>query len=136
MKVLDLCAGTGSATQAFVDRGHDVDTLDVVGGHTFNMDVRKFKRAEDIGEATDMMPELMERFQSKLAENPAKGMRWLASLKANNYQTMPAFGEDAQAFVDFYRYLVDTQGEEAAQDRLEDYMRQNAVNKAKASLVP
>lgn len=43
MLVLDLCAGTGSATQAFRDRGHDVDTLDIVGGHTFNMDVRKFK---------------------------------------------------------------------------------------------
>lgn len=42
MKVLDLCAGTGSATKAFVDRGHDVDTLDVAGGHTLNMDVRKF----------------------------------------------------------------------------------------------
>jgi len=43
MIVLDLCAGTGSATQAFRDRGHDVDTLDIIGGHTFNMDVRKFK---------------------------------------------------------------------------------------------
>jgi len=43
MKVLDLCAGTGSATKAFVDRGHDVDTLDIIGGHTFNMDVRKFR---------------------------------------------------------------------------------------------
>lgn len=43
MNVLDLCAGTGSATQAFQDRGHDVDTLDIIGGHTFNIDVRKFK---------------------------------------------------------------------------------------------
>ena len=43
MRILDLCAGTSSATQAFRDRGHDVDTLDIIGGHTFNMDVRKFK---------------------------------------------------------------------------------------------
>lgn len=40
MFVLDLCAGTGSATQAFKDRGHDVETLDIVGEHTYVCDVR------------------------------------------------------------------------------------------------
>lgn len=42
MKVLDLCAGTGSATRAFLDRGHDVETLDTSGKHTYIKDVRTF----------------------------------------------------------------------------------------------
>lgn len=42
MLILDVCAGTGSATQAFKDRGHDVDTLDIVGEHTYVCDVREW----------------------------------------------------------------------------------------------
>lgn len=42
MKVLDLCAGTGSATKAVLDRGHEVDTLDITGNHTYVCDVRSF----------------------------------------------------------------------------------------------
>lgn len=42
MRVLDLCSGTGSATQAFKDRGHEVETLDIIGNHTYVMDVRDF----------------------------------------------------------------------------------------------
>lgn len=42
MKVLDLCAGTKSATAAFRDRGHTVETLDIAGDHTYVCDVRSF----------------------------------------------------------------------------------------------
>ena len=43
MRVLDLCAGTGSATQAFKDRGHDVTTLDISGDSDIICDVRTFQ---------------------------------------------------------------------------------------------
>ena len=42
MKILDLCSGTGSATQAFRDRGHVVHTLDIEGNHDFICDVLQF----------------------------------------------------------------------------------------------
>lgn len=42
MRVLDLCAGSKSATKAFLDRGHEVDTLDITGSHTYVCDVRFF----------------------------------------------------------------------------------------------
>ncbi len=42
LKVLDLCAGTGSATKTFQDRGHEVETLDIIGEHTYACDVRTF----------------------------------------------------------------------------------------------
>lgn len=48
MKVLDLFSGTGSSTQAFSDRGHDVKRLDITddyGPVDFKVDVLEF--AED-----------------------------------------------------------------------------------------
>lgn len=38
--VLDLCAGSKMSTQAFTDRGHIVETLDIEGEHTYINDVR------------------------------------------------------------------------------------------------
>ena len=40
--VFDGCAGTKSATQAFADRGHTVETLDIEGNHTYTMDIKDF----------------------------------------------------------------------------------------------
>jgi len=42
LAVFDGCAGTKSATQAFSDRNHSVETLDIEGDHTFVMDIRDF----------------------------------------------------------------------------------------------
>ena len=43
MKVLDLCSGTGSATQAFKDLGHEVITVDIEEGADIICDVRNFE---------------------------------------------------------------------------------------------
>lgn len=40
--VFDGCAGSKSATQAFSDRGHIVESLDIEGDHTYIMDIREF----------------------------------------------------------------------------------------------
>ncbi|KCZ71626.1 site-specific DNA methylase [Candidatus Methanoperedens nitroreducens] len=42
MLVFDGCAGTGSATKAFADRGNTVETLDIEGEHTYVCDIREF----------------------------------------------------------------------------------------------
>lgn len=42
MKVLDLCAGTGSATQAFKERDHEVITLDLTGDVDIRCDIREW----------------------------------------------------------------------------------------------
>jgi len=42
MKVLDLCTEFGSETAAFRDRGHDVETLGIVGNVTYLQDARAF----------------------------------------------------------------------------------------------
>lgn len=40
--VFDGCAGSKSATKAFSDRGHIVETLDIEGDHTYTTDIREF----------------------------------------------------------------------------------------------
>lgn len=48
MRVLDLFSGTGSSTQAFTDRGHEVVTLDLdpdgIFDPTFRMDIKQFAK--------------------------------------------------------------------------------------------
>ena len=47
MKVLDLFSGTGSATQAFLNNGHDVKHLDVIGTPELLIDIRKFAKSPE-----------------------------------------------------------------------------------------
>jgi hypothetical protein len=47
MLILDLCAGSGSATKAFKDRGHEVDTLTDLWG-TFPFFWSRAKRKQPI----------------------------------------------------------------------------------------
>ncbi len=42
MRVLDICTQYGSETAAFRDRGHEVETLGIVGSVTYLQDVRTF----------------------------------------------------------------------------------------------
>jgi hypothetical protein len=53
MKVLDLCSGTGSATKAFADRGHQVVTVDIVPPASIIADVRTLTRS--IGAEYDLV---------------------------------------------------------------------------------
>lgn len=101
-----------------------------------NASSRKFKQTGDPVEAVNEMPKLLEQFQKKVTENPEKALRFLRSLKANNYQTVPNPQESPLEFSKFYNFLVETQGAEEARKRIEDYVRQTEVNKAKTKMVP
>ncbi len=45
MRVLDLFSGTGSATRAFLDHGHDVRHLDIYGQPELLMNVKAFAKS-------------------------------------------------------------------------------------------
>jgi len=68
--------------------------------------------------------------------NPDVLRQQLQSLKQNSYQTMPSPQSMPLQFAKYYQYLVATRGQEAAQAVMQDYMRQNAINKAKGSMIP
>jgi len=95
---------------------------------------RQFKRTGDIGEAVRLLPELTQRaMKSGDYEDMSKKFR---ALKGNSYQTMPSLEDTPMEFQRYYQFLERTQGKEAADARLENYVRQRMVNQVKSSMVP
>lgn len=101
-----------------------------------NKDIREFKRTQDIEEAAEMLPDLVEKAIEEADGNLDKLQSRLNLIKQNSYQTMPNPERQIQAFSDYYDFLVKTQGQEEADKRLMDYLEVNVINKAKAKLVP
>jgi len=57
-------------------------------------------------------------------------------LRRNSYQTVPSPETSPIETSKYLDFLGRTQGKDTASQRLEDYMRRNAINKAKSSLIP
>ena len=85
-------------------------------------------------DAVDELPGLLAKAQKKLQENPERGLKFLAGLKGNSYATMPGVENTPREFLDYYQYLTETQGPEEAKKRIEDFVQQSAVNKAKSEM--
>lgn len=99
-----------------------------------NADAGEFKRTEDLGEAMEMLPDLISKRTRN--GNYEEVRRKLEGLKGNSYQTMPSMESSPIEFQEFYDFLVRTQGKEEADARVEDFMRQRSVNSAKSAMVP
>ncbi len=97
---------------------------------------KKFKKTQDIGEAVGMIPEIMKRAQEKAQGNPEKLRKAFSSVSGNSYQTMPSFETNPMTFQQYYQFLVKTQGQEVADERMQDYIRQSTMNKIKSSFIP
>jgi len=94
---------------------------------------RAFKREPDPVAAMRQLPALLKKAIADSKGDPFELKRKLQSLKQNNYQTMPNMENAPLSFMRYLQFLKNTQGEQAANERLMDYIRQNAVNKAKSS---
>lgn len=101
-----------------------------------DLEAKKFKRTEDVGEAMKMLPGLIQKALKKSKGNPYELQKRLKSLKQNSYQIMPNLRERPDQFEEYINLLKRTQGDEAAAERLQDYIMQNLVNQAKASAIP
>lgn len=101
-----------------------------------NLGARQFKRATDIQEATQMLPGLVTSALEESKGEPEKIRKSLVSLSGNSYQTMPSFENSPMTFQQYYQWLVRNQGQEAADKRMQDFIRQSTINKIKSSLVP
>jgi len=101
-----------------------------------NLDAKEFKRTDDLGRAAQLLPGLINRRIIGSAGNPEKLKSKMEGLAANNFNTMPSMTRMPIAFSHYYQFLSDTQGKENADARMEEFLRQQAVNQAKGSMVP
>jgi hypothetical protein len=98
--------------------------------------LKDFKRTSDMQVAASKLPTLISQAIEKASGDPYKLKAELRRIKQNNYQTLPNPTNMPISFLGMISFLQKTQGADAASERLMDYIKQNAVNKAKASLVP
>ncbi len=99
-------------------------------------DIKEFKRTKDIEKIEELFPQLLEKVIEKANGDPEKLRFELSKLKGNSYQTMPNPKTLPNRFLKYITYLEESQGKEVAVKRLEDYLEQNAINRAKSSRVP
>lgn len=102
---------------------------------------RNFKRSDDIAEALQMVPDLVQQAVEKSQDDNGQLdieilRRKLRALKLNSYQTVPDALKNPRAFTEFMDFLSKTQGPEAATERATDFYRQRAINKMKSSTIP
>jgi len=100
------------------------------------MRAKEFKREKNLNKAGEMAKELIAETAKKSGNNINKLRTGFQNLKRNSYQTMPAPETMPQNFGEFYNYLKATQGEEAANRRVEDFMQTRAINRIKNRMVP
>lgn len=119
-------------------QGEEVPSMDELRSTTrYGQDeVKDFKRASSVSDALQLLPQLISKAIEKSAGDPYKLKAELRRIKQNNYQTLPNPTSMPQSFLGMISFLSKTQGVDAASERLMDYIQQNGVNKAKASLVP
>jgi len=101
-----------------------------------NKEIRKFREEQDPAKVQAMLPELLEEAVRKADGNMEVLQSELLKLKRHNYQTMPNPKTMPKSFLRYLDFLTKTQGPEAASARLEDYLKRNAFDRAKAQAVP
>jgi len=105
-----------------------------------NMEAKKFKREKDVAKAAGMVGGLVTKAIEDSTVGgtlqPERLKKNLTSLKMNSYQTMPDFENYPNDFYEYYSYLQKTQGEEAAKNRLMDFVLTREGNAAKNEMIP
>lgn len=99
-------------------------------------ELKEFKRTQDLGTAAGDLPDLISAAFTKANGNIEVLRQQLSKIKQNNYETMPSPQDIPRTFLSYLNYISNTQGQEAASERLSNYLMQENVNKFKSSLVP
>lgn len=98
-------------------------------------DIRKFKNEKDINNVSGELEPILNNIMSK--KDPQEIKQSLTGLKRGiSYNTIPSPKANTQLTQQYLDYITKTQGKAASDALLQDYMQQQAVNKAKRSIVP
>lgn len=101
-----------------------------------DLDTKKFRTTQDIGEAAKMLPQLVNNIMTQYKSQPDVMMDKLKSLKEHSYNTMPSMESMPLEYLKYVGYLQREEGPEKAKEAVLDYMKHRVIGEAKASVVP
>lgn len=113
----------------------DESTIDESNPY-YNMGRKAFLKENDIGQAASMLPAQIASAYAKSNGNMELFKQQMRALKASKYPSMPSPDQTPMQFWRYVQYLKDTQGDDAANARMQEYFYNNAIDKAKNAMVP
>lgn len=118
---------------------NDYPVADVSGDRPnpfLRSETKKFKKTEDLNEAVELLPTIIQKEFERSQGNFGMFKRRLEGLKQNSYPIMPNMDTDPEQFAKYVNYIRATQGDEAATELIVKYYKRNTINKAKSAMVP
>jgi len=106
------------------------------GNPYMDLQLKKFKHTQDIGEAAQEVPELIENAIERAQGNPDTIRALLHKIKANVYETMPDPESNPYTFGKYYNFISKELGPKEASDLMVDYFTKKAINHAKSGMIP
>jgi hypothetical protein len=97
---------------------------------------KEFKQLGDVSELPEKFGAAIDEAVTRSKGDPYKLKENLQALRQNSYQTIPDPEREPSKFIEFTKFLAETQGEEATNRRIADYFQQKALNRMKTRLVP
>jgi len=97
---------------------------------------REFKRAKTEEEAGASLQNIIANLQEEFKGDPRGLRKALDRLKKNSYQTFPNLELDPAGATEYYQYLIESLGPVEAKKRLDDYIKQTSLNRAKTAAIP
>lgn len=142
-----LIDGTPAEKKELGDKLNQLRRFDMVEGLPYNsidegnnpymnLEQKAFKSTQDVGEAVKQLPQLIDNIITTYHDKPDVMEEKLKALKQNTYATMPSMETTPISFIKYIRYLNRTEGVDAAQKELKEYLTHKALNSAKASIIP
>lgn len=106
------------------------------GNPYLNLSQKDFKKEQDLNKAMQDVQPLIRNIINRWGNNPEVMMEKLKGLRQNQYATMPSLEDTPMAFFRYLKFLRNSQGEEAAQEHVNDFLRHEMINHAKSAMVP
>jgi hypothetical protein len=101
-----------------------------------DVDYKEFKRADTVEETIPALKKAIATALTKANGDPLKLENELSNLRRNSFPTMPNPKTMPKHFLRFVLFLRETQGEEEASARVEEYLRMQRLNRAKSAAIP
>lgn len=108
------------------------DEPNEISGH----EMEEFKQTSDPRQAAAILPDLLQKAVTKANGNPELLRDELEKIRSNSYQTVPNPDNMPIQFARYMQFIQQTQGNDAMVKRYQDYIKMNAINRVKSSLVP